>query len=304
MAVRALTTRQHERALEQARAKHDARYAVDHPKPQPETFSGDLTPLERAVQYLWAVWLVLGVAGALISLPHTLQTVIQTVELAPVLRVGYSLAVFVGVELALIGVALASELKRRDEEREQPKVWSVAGAVNGLAVRIGFKPPISTAHLPIRQEATGIGLIVGLFGAALTFNMADTLSDVSLLAPYAEQIHLAARLMAGALGPGLLLIAGHRFAHEVVKAASGRKSAERTYQDALDAWRDGLQDSWQDGSEQWITGALANAWRKRNPSAPDTLNPYHDAEGETAIPFAPVPSMNGNGNGHRAPASS
>src|SRR5690606_25970632 len=152
-------------------------------------------------------------AGAFISLPHTLQTVLSTVGLAPAVALAYSLAAFIGVELALIAVALASELKTSEEVKEAPKQRSLAGALNCVVMSIGFKPLIDTSHLPERRTSSGGMLVVLLFATSLSFNLADTLKDVTLLAPYSAEIHMAARLMAGALGPGLLLIAGHRFAH-------------------------------------------------------------------------------------------
>lgn len=295
--TKVLTASQHQRALQAARSKHDAKYEVDHPKPSAESFSGELTPLEKLVQHLWVVWTVLALAGAFISLPHTLGTVLSTVDLKPALALAYSLAVFAGVELALIGVALASELKKSEEGRQVvAKQPSLAGGLNRLAAGIGLKPLINTDHLPERRSDTG-GLLVGLlFLASLSFNLADTLKNVGLLAGSAAEIQLAARIMAGALGPGLLLIAGHRFAHEVVRAASGRRTREHAYQQALRAWQDGLQKSWQQTGEQWQLVALASAWQKRNPSLPDDHNLYLEQVGERALPF---PSMVSPSNGHK-----
>src|SRR5690606_26015853 len=136
----------------------------------------------------------------------------------------------------------ASELKRSEDSAQlPPRQRSLAGVLNGLAMGVGFKPLIDTSHLPERRPSSGAPLVILLFAASLSFNLADTLTDVSLLAPYEAEIHLTARLMAGGLGPGLLLIAGHRFAHEVVRAASGRRSREYAYQQAMAAWQAGLQ---------------------------------------------------------------
>lgn len=294
MKLKSLTASQHERALQTARRKHDAQYEIDNPRPSRDAYSDELTLLERAAGHLWIIWTVLALAGGFISLPHTLRTVLSTVDLPGWQAWAYSIAVFIGVELALIGVALASELKRSEELDELPvKQWSAAGALNGLFARLGFRPVFDTSHLPERRPASGGGLVVLLFAAALTFNLADTLSDVSLLAPYTAEIHLAARIMAGVLGPGLLLIAGHRFAVEVVRAASGRKGREAQYRAALQAWQDGLQASWQAHGEEWVNRALAAAWRARNPGVPDELNPYLPEEAPAGVPFG------ANGHGHR-----
>jgi len=293
--ARPLTAAQHERALQEARRKHDAKYEVDHPRPLPDHFAGDLTLLEKLVQRLWVVWTVLALAGAFISLPHTLRTVLATVDLKPALALAYSLAVFLGVELALIAVALASELKKSETEAPTPpRQHSLAGVLNSLAMGVGFKPLIDTSHLPERRPSSGGLLVILLFAASLSFNLADTLKDVTLLAPFEAEIHLAARLMAGALGPGLLLIAGHRFAYEVVRAASGRRTREYAYQQALQTWQAGLQASWEQNGEQWQQAALAAAWRARNSHVPDELNPYLAEAGPP--PF----SMTLSSNGHQA----
>src|SRR5690606_30447057 len=98
--MKPLTPTQQQRALQAARSQHDAKYEVDHPKPAPDAFSSELTLQEKLVQHLWLVWTVLALAGAFISLPHTLRTVLETVNLKPALALAYSLAVFAGVELA------------------------------------------------------------------------------------------------------------------------------------------------------------------------------------------------------------
>ncbi len=302
MRTRTLTAAQYDRALQAARRKHDAQYEVDNPRPSQEAYSDELTLLERAAGHLWVIWTVLALAGALISLPHTLRTVLSTVDLPGWQAWAYSIAVFIGVELALIGVALASELKRSEEQEEQPpRAASLAGGINWLAMRVGVAAPFDTSHLPERRPAGGGLLVSLLFAASLTFNLADTLADVTLLQPYAAEIHLASRIMAGVLGPGLLLIAGHRFAVEVVKAAAGRKDREAQYRAALQAWQDGLQASWQAHGEAWVNRALAAAWRARNPGVPDEHNPYLDDLGDADPgPFAGQPvKASTTGNGHK-----
>ena len=296
--MKQLTATQYDRALQTARRKHDAQYEIDNPRPSRDAYSDELTLLERAAGHLWIIWTVLALAGGFISLPHTLRTVLSTVDLPGWQARAYSIAVFIGVELALIGVALASELKRSEELDELPiKQWSAAGALNGLFARLGFRPVFDTSHLPERRPASGGGLVVLLFAASLTFNLADTLADVTLLQPYAAEIHLAARVMAGVLGPGLLLIAGHRFAVEVVKAASGRRSQESQYRAALEQWRQGLQQSWLEHSDIYIQNALAHEWSRRNPGAPEGANPYVEEELPAGF-FAA--GLGGNGSRGRA----
>lgn len=298
MQHRTLTAAQHQRALERARAKHDARYRVDNPEPTPEGFAGELTLHERLVKRLWVAWAVLGLAGAGISLPHSLRVVLQTVDLPRGLALAYGLAVFVGLELALISVALATELKRHERgEQTGRRAASLAGAVNALAGLVGFRPPFDTSHLPERRAASSRLLVALLFLTSLSFNQADTLADVPLLQPYADEILLASRIMAGLLGPGLLLIAGHEFAVETVRAASGRRSQEGQYRAALEQWRQGLQQSWLEHSDLYIQQALAYEWSRRNPGAPRGANPY--AEDEELAGFFAAGS-NGNGSRGRA----
>jgi len=253
--ARQLTTAQYRTALQQARERHDLKYEVDHPKPEPGRLS-EKTGIERALGRLWIVWAILGIAGAFISLPHTLSTVLGTVDLSFPVAVAYSIAVFLGVELALISVSLVSALKAEESRREPGKQASLAGLINGIAGRIGLRPIYDLSHLPERRTPTGAVLVLLLFVASLTFNMADSLRDVPLLEAYGQEIHLLSRLMAGALGPGLLLIAGHRFAHEVVRSMTARQRLERTYGRALDAWQADRDRSWQESGDQWAEAVI------------------------------------------------
>lgn len=285
--ARQLSTAQYRSALQQARERHDLRYEIDYPKPQPKQAS-EFTGIEKAIGYLWVVWAILGLAGALISLPHTLNSVLGTVDLSPLLAIGYSIAVFVGVELALIAVALVSALKQQEQQRDAQKQASLAGLLNSLVSRIGLRPVFNLEHLPKKQAPTGAILVSLLFVAALTFNQVDALRDQTLLQDYGEEILLVSRLMVGALGPGLLLIAGHRFAHEVVRSATRRQRLERAYEQQLQTWQDGLNTSWQDTGDQWVEAVVAGKLGRAHWY--DELS-EGDFEEPQAVPFG----TNGNG---------
>lgn len=282
-----LTTATYRSALQAARERHDLKFQIDHPKPEPKALA-ERTGIEKALSSLWIVWGVLGIAGGVISLPHTLSTVLDTVNLSFAVAVAYSIAVFLGVELALISVALVSALKAEEHRRETGKQASLAGLINTLAGRVGLRPVFDLSHLPERRAATGAVLVLLLFVAALTFNMSDALKDLPLLEAYGQEIHLLSRLMAGALGPGLLLIAGHRFAHEVVRAMTARQRLERAYDRALDAWQAARDQSWQESGDQWIEAVVASKlgqghwWEELT----------GDTEEEAGLPFGT------NGNGH------
>jgi hypothetical protein len=283
--------------LKQARALHDARYEVDHPKPRAAQQSQE-TGLEKAVGYLWIIWLILALAGAVISLPHTLGTVLSTlgIEALSIQDAGgltYAVAVFVGVELALISVALVSELSRSEKGLEHSgKQASLAGLTNAIVQRIGLRPPFDLSHLPDRRPSTGVGLVALLFLASLTFNLVDALfadlpaqttGIMAVLMSYQEEVLLLSRAMAGILGPALLLIAGHRFAQEVVRASTRRQRADTAQQKALEEWEAQRDLSWQETADAWITRLTAT-----------------QQEAAQAVPlFQEVLQAAQNGNGHR-----
>jgi hypothetical protein len=242
---------QYKRALRDARARHDARFAIDHPKPTASTIENTSTAMERATGYLWVIWLVLAVAGAIISAPHTMATLRAVLPDASEAGLAiYSIAGFVGIEAGLIGLALVSALKTRSAKKR--KTRSLKGLMNALYIRFGSEPPYDLSHLPDRAPSTGGWLVAGLFCAALVFNQVDVLRDV--LGEHRDAMLLISRAVTGVLGPGLLLISGHRFAQEVVKSAA-RAQRDRLAK-AEAAWQRALQASWNEHGEQWLDGAL------------------------------------------------
>jgi len=291
--------------LRQARALHDTRYEIDHPKPRAAQQQSEETGLEKAVGKLWIAWFILALAGAVISLPHTLGTVlstlgIQALSLQDIGGLVYAGAVFVGVELALISVALVSELKRAETGHELGKQASLAGLINGLVQRIGLRAPFDLSHLPDKHASGGLGLVGLLFVAALTFNLVDALFSeipaqstgvMALLLSYQDEVLLASRAMAGILGPALLLIAGHRFAQEVVRAGTRRQRADLAQQRALEEWEAQRDQSWQETGEEWIEQL------RESPGKPEAAQP---------VPFSPGYSqpVGNNGNGHKVPQGS
>lgn len=315
MAKRRIET-QYRGLLKQARALHDARYEVDRPKPRAAQQQSEETGLEKAVGYLWIAWFVLAFAGAIISLPHTLGTVLSTLGIGALSiqdagSLIYAGAVFVGVELALISVALVSELSRSEKDLERVgKQASLAGLVNGLIQRIGLRPPFDLSHLPDKQPSTGLGLVALLFAASLTFNLVDALfaelppqaaGVMATLASYQDEVLLASRAMAGILGPALLLIAGHRFAQEVVRAGTKRQRADLAQQKALEEWEAQRDQSWQDSGEEWINQLMDTS---ASDKLQETLGAQsQEAEPDPFYPGSPQP-VSSNGNGHKAPQGS
>jgi hypothetical protein len=84
------------------------------------------------------------------------------------------------------------------------------------------------------------GLLSGLFVAALVFNEADALrAGFNVVS-----------VIAGALGPLLLTLAGHRLAVEVTLA--GERSSETRLARELSRWTSELDRSWLDTSNEWI----------------------------------------------------
>jgi hypothetical protein len=232
--------------LREQRRAHDRRYAVDHPKPTAATVAHRATPLERAAGMLWVVWLILAVAGSVISAPHTVGTLLGVVDLPTPWRELYALAGFVGVEAAIFGLGIAAALHAHAHHRQPGKAHTVAGALNALAMRLGVRAPFAQRHVPARRAGSGGALVVGLFLAALVFNQVDALRDVFPdLYPHMLR---ASRAVVGLLGPGLIWIAGHRFAHEAVQA--GARGQQDRLSRALAHWHRQRDASWLEASSE------------------------------------------------------
>lgn len=167
--------------------------------------------LEFLSDQLWIAWLVLGFVGAVISAPHTLNTVLPTVDLPTALQWAYSLAVFLGVEGALILLAIASQLRKRDIVQRQ---FSLAGVVNRVLSFIGTSYRIDTTHI---EERSGGGLLIFLFVAAVSFNLLDVWKVTAFGQLNSDVIELTVKTVIGFLGPVITLMAGERFAYEVVR---------------------------------------------------------------------------------------
>jgi hypothetical protein len=252
-----LTAKRYERVAQDARARHDARYSADHPPPTLEGHEREnLSKVERAANYLWAIWLVLAIAGALVAAPHSLKILSETVDLPAVFAAGYGLAAFVGLELGLLALAFVSALYNV-HHIEARKQASLAGAINALAQRIGTRPPFDLSHLPDRRnKKRGVWIVGLLLLASLTFNLSDTITDTALLSPYADQIHLIARVASGVLGPCLLVIAGHYAATEAVQTGTRRQRAETGYTAALSKWQTACNSSWAHVADDMIRAVL------------------------------------------------
>lgn len=281
-----LTAKRYESVLELARARHDARFEIDNPPPAlAQDHRDERTALEQATGYLWIVWLALALCGAVIAVPHTLAAVLPTVEATGPMAVVYAAFVFAGVELALLSVALVTKLNHQDQGAQ--KVRTAKGAVNWLYIRAGNEPPHDLSHLPDRKPGSGALLVALLFAASLIFNQADALADLPQLAGHRETLTLISRLVVGALGPGLLLIAGHRFAASVIEAAASRTAAQSQHAAALAAWETAKAESWRRAGDALVNATLIEQGYR------------DDAQGgeEAAGPFA-IPALLGtNGRG-------
>ena len=239
---------EHKKILKDARAFHDARFEIDHPRPTAETVEHTPTALDRVTGSLWVVWLVLAIAGAAISAPHTLATlraVLPGATGAGLLV--FSIFGFLGVELGLIALAFVSASEEAGGER---RMWSVKGLANAVDLRMGRPPRHDLSHLPARRSGGG-WLVASLFAAALIFNQADALRDV--MPGWRDELVLLSRVVVGALGPVLLLVSGHRFASEVVRAS---QRADRARLDRAEGrWQREREESWERTGETWIEQA-------------------------------------------------
>lgn len=223
------------RDLRATRKDFDQRYEVNYPQPTPRT------PDEPGASsnVVLIIWGIVSIAGAIISLPHTLNAVGASINLDPILSIGYSIAVFIGVELALLMVAY-TQAQRQIENPTPRTVITIATILASILYRMGLRhrptPPTS-------DNDGGIGgLLVMLLGSALLFNLADTTGN--------EVLQSATKTVSGILAPALLFLAGHEFAHHLAGKLLATKIALRANEQALEAWKTERNDSWRDYADK------------------------------------------------------
>lgn len=194
-------------------------------------------------------------------------------------------SVFVGLELALIAIALISALETTHNDNAPQ--WSVAGLVNSLARRVGFPDVFNLDHLP-RKRGGGVGLLLFLFVVALVFNLADTLRDVDMLSSYSPIIHLVAKISAGLLGPVLELVAGHNFAADVVRASQRRHTLENAEILASEAKNQAWAAFWDAESPELIEVTARSMYPK--------VFGVSVAGASEVLEFPKVPTLSSNGH--------
>lgn len=234
------------RDLARARQDFDQRYEIDYRKPSP----ADEVKSEKNDNRLLKIWGIVAFAGAIISLPHTLRAVTESVTggenaLPLWLSIGYSIAVFIGVELALIASAYTqavNELKSPHKKR----TMTARTILKGIVFRMGFTDtPYLKSELSPKEQPTighkkadgGVSvLLIALFVSALIFNQADATQD--------ETLKMWTKYISGALAPALLLLAGHQFAHLLASKQLAGELAKREYDTRVQAWEHERDEAW------------------------------------------------------------
>lgn len=296
----ALTAKQYANVIADARQRHDAEFIASSPPP---TLDKDRPPdaVERLTANLWVLWLIIAIAGALISLPHTLSAVLPSVHMPIGLAALYSFVVFLGVEISLLSSKFVSELAhlKSGHEVTAKKQASLAGGINALLRRIGVRYQFDLSHLPDQTPADGLPLAVFLLGSALLFNLADSLADVRGLARYGDGSLFVVRTFVGALGPVLLWFSGKRFAASFVDALLSSRRREAAYNKAVTLWREKLEASWELSQDIVIAEtAAAKHPRKFAPVASEVvIGGEGDFLAPTPLPPTAYPVAGHNGNG-------
>jgi hypothetical protein len=214
------------------RKDYDQRYEVNYPPPTPRI----ATEQGQSSSIVLIIWGIVSLAGAIISLPHTLNAVGASVsEMDEWQKVGYAIAVFVGVELALLMVAFTQAMRQLENPRPRP-IITVATLIASVLYRLGLRhrptPPTS-------DNDGGIGgLLVMLLASALLFNLADTTNDPTLAS--------ITKTVSGMLAPSLLFLAGHEFAHNLAGKLLTGRIAQRENETAMEAWQTARDEAWRD----------------------------------------------------------
>ena len=227
--------------LKRAREDFDGRYAIDYPTPT----QAEARDVQTGGALIW-VWGIVAIAGAIISLPHTLRAVTSTVSDLPMwASIGYSIAVFIGVELALITVAYTQAYNDLKNPTHKTPI-TLRTLARAIAFRLGLvdTPAPKNTHAGISSPSANAihkagnigGLLAVLFASALLFNMADATKNETLLA--------LTKYTAGGLAPMLLLLAGHNFAHLLATKLLASQIAQRLHDETIAQWQATRDEAW------------------------------------------------------------
>lgn len=266
--------------LERERKIFDRTFAVDYPPPTPKA---DDTEKQSNV-LLWA-WGIVSIAGAIISFPHTMKAISQSVpEIQGALSFLYAGAVFIGVELALLIVAF-TEAYRHLENPKPRAVLTLKTVIASILYRLGLasKPNPETT-----SDTNMSGLLIGLVISAILFNLADTTQS--------EQLKSIIKFVSGLLAPMLLFMAGHEFANQVATRLLASKIAKRNAEQVMIEWEQGRNEAWREHAKT-IT-AKKGSDVKPVPLAntvPNSLNEWNGVGMVEAVNGRMNKPVNGNG---------
>lgn len=226
------------RDFERARKDFNATYAVNYPppeRPEDEKNNGGA---------LIFVWGIVAIAGAVISMPHTLGMVVTTFNAENWVKIIVGIAVFFGVELALIGVAY-TEAYNALETGKKPAPLTIRSVLRIIAFRLGVVNTLPAPQTDNGGRASNGGLLLILFCSALLFNQADASQNAGLLD--------LSKYVAGGLAPLLLLLAGHEFAHALASRVLAQKITQRRYEELITQWKNQMDESWRVYAETLTT---------------------------------------------------
>lgn len=215
-------------ALERERKNFNRVYEVNYPKPTPKS---DDTQSQSSV-LLWA-WGVVSIAGAIISFPHTMKAIMQSVpEITGALAFVYAGAVFVGVELALLIVAFTEAHSNIKNPRPR-RVMTLRTLLSSIVYRLGLsgKPQPETTN-----ETSMTGLLMALVVSAILFNLADTTQS--------QFLQSIIKFVSGLLAPMLLFLAGHEFANQIATRLLADQIRQRHADEALNQWEQRRDEAW------------------------------------------------------------
>jgi hypothetical protein len=242
-----------------ARRAFDEKYTADYPPP----VANQTTENKQPSVLLWA-WGIVSIAGAIISFPHTMKAISQSVpEITGVLSFGYAGAVFIGVELALLIVAFTEAYRNLENPRPRP-VLTLRTVIASILYRMGLagKPSPETTN-----DTNMTGLLMALVLSAILFNLADTTK--------LTELDSIIKVVSGLLAPMLLFLAGHEFANQIATRMLTQTLAQRRADERLAEWQ-AQRDS---------------AWREHSATLTDT--PKSKGQGDdVTVPLADSAQMN------------
>lgn len=272
----------------QVLGQFEAEYRLLTPPPRHEDFRDRAQ--ERARYRVpfwgrpWSVWFLV-LASVVISGLRTASIFVALANTrnAPLAQLLEGLFAVAMTELGIVLTGFRAQQLRREHLHKPRHVASLRDLVRGVKVRLGLATPLTWAEKP---EPSVIPMLHNtLFAVALVANVWVTAQTALSNVPGAAQMDLATftlsllsqpvlvllpllvALTVGAAAPFAAKAAGEAAARDMFRDRVEAEQVERSYEQALAAWQEGLRRAWESEGSARLDEELAAQQARFHPFA-------------------------------------